>query len=173
MGSFSKNLALLLIGVWLGMALFFGAAVAPTVFNNDVAVGISREMRGAITGSLIRLIFKATYIFLGGAIFFLMVTSFGESRGAKGPRRALLCCILALGLNALDHLWIAEKMTKLRLQIDNPNPGASTAVLQAEWDGWHKKSEYVYKGAVIFGFLGGLLLLPSAAPAKASKGRKK
>lgn len=165
MGSFSKNLALLALGFWLGAAVLFAAVVAPTVFNPEVASGLSRNMAAAITSAILRRVYLLTYVTVGIATFFLLVASFGDAKGARGPRRALILCFLVLGLNAVSDLWIVNHMNKIRVQMANAEDG-NVANFKSEFDKWHKISTGVYGTAVVFGLVGALFLLPSVSAGK-------
>ncbi len=175
MGSFSKNAALLTLGFWLGCAIMFAAVVAPALFNPDVASGLSRPMAGAISGAILRRIYVITYACGGLAIFFLLIASFGELKGAKGPRRALIFCVLLIGLNALNDLWIHDRINKIRVSMANPDTGKAET-LREEFDRWHQVSTWVYGCAVLFGALAAISLLPGAAAGKSggkTQGSKK
>jgi len=166
MNSFSKNTALLALGLWLGCAIFFPAVVVPTLFNLDGAednpggvVGLSRPMAGAINGHLLRKLYVITYVEISVAIFFLGVASFGQG-GGIWPRRALALCVLVLGLNALNDLWIHDRITKLQLGITNA-PSGEAGALQKEFDLWHRASTGVYGGAVLVAGIAACCLIPA------------
>jgi hypothetical protein len=167
MGSFSKNIALLAIGLWLGAVALFAAVVAPTLFNTDVAF-LSRDMAGAISGAILRRIYLLTYLCIGLAAFFLTVCSFGEAKGARGPRRALLLCLLLLGLNAANDIWIHGHISRLRLQMANMEPGQAHG-LKKQFDTWHKTSVWIYSSSLACGTLAALFLLPSVAGGKSRR----
>lgn len=181
MGSFSKNVALLALGFWLGCVILFGAVVAPTIFSPDftpgaepehtgVLSGLSHDVAGAIIGTILRRIYLITYGAIGVAVFFLLMASFGEAKGAKGPRRALVLCLFVLAFNALNDYWITHKMSKIRLQMVN-NSKETKQMLKKDFDSWHKVSTRVYGTAVVFGLMATGLLLPSMAAGK-SKTKK-
>ena len=170
MGSFSKNMALLLIGFWLGSAVLFAAVVAPTLFNPNVVSGLSPSMAGAISGAILRRIYLITYICIGTSTFFLIMASLGE-KDARGPRRALLLCILILGLNALSDLWILDRMNKVKLAKANA-PFSEIGSLQKEFDRWHQISLWVYGGTILLGGLSAILLLPSVSGGRSKKSSK-
>ena len=153
-------MALLALGFWLGCALFFAAVVAPTLFNPDVVSGLSRSMAGAISGAILRWFFYITYICIGVSIFFLLIASFGNA--SKGARRALVLCVLVLSLNAVNDLWLRDRLNKIKLQKTNASE-AKAEVLQKDFDYWHNISVGVYGGAVFFGALSAIFLLPAGA----------
>ena len=170
MGSFSKNVALVALGFWMGCAILFVAVVAPTIFNADVASGLSRDMAASISSAILRRVYTITYIVVGIAAFFLLMASFAD-RGARGPRRALILCLLILGVNAFSHLWVVDKMNKIRVQMANVEQG-SVPALKETFNKWHKASEVIYGTAVAFGLLASALLLPGGVAGKTGKSRK-
>ena len=105
---------LLLVGVWLGAALFFSFAVAPSAF----AVLHARELAGAIVTRTIGI------VNVGGVIvsLLLLATAFVGRRAAT--KRALTLETVALTLLALatgvGHWIISARMQALRLSMGRP-----------------------------------------------------
>ncbi|MBI4024795.1 MAG: DUF4149 domain-containing protein [Verrucomicrobia bacterium] len=171
MGNFSKNAALLALGLWLGCALLFAGVVAPTLFNPNVVSGLSASMAGAISGAILRRIYVITYAGAGVAAFFLLIACLGEAKGARGPRRALILCTLALAFNATNDLWIHDRINKARVEMGNTD-GHRAEGLRATFNQWHKASRWVYGITVGCGALAAVLLLPPASPGKPKKSSK-
>ena len=187
MGSFSKNIALLALGFWLGCCILSAVVVAPTVFypngksSDDVhAAGttnsmISKEVAGSIMGKIFKRVYLIGYITLGTSIFFLLAASFGDPKIAKGPQRALVLCVLALGLNLASDWWISDQIYKVRSQIANADVSEGPR-LKKTLDQWHEASKYVSGAAVLFGIGAAICLLPAAhgggSKKPASKGKK-
>jgi len=165
MSGFSKNVALLALGFWLGCAVWFTVAVAPTLTNPAVASGLSHSMADAISGAILRRIYLATYIGVGIAAFFLLIASFGEGKGAWGPRRALILCLLALGLNAMNDVLIHDWINKVKVEMANPK-GNEMETLHRKLNQWHKASTWIYYGTMACGGLAAILLLPSGGRGK-------
>lgn len=156
------------IAFWLGCSVF-AVVTAQNLFSQGLdgpIGGLNRELAGAIAGTMFRDVYRITYICIGVAALFLLITSFGEAKGSKGPKRALILCFLVLGLNAVSDLYILEKVHKIKLAMVNPD-GARTATLKQEFDKWHTASTAVYGTAVIFGVLAAAFLLPTATGGKA------
>jgi len=159
-------MALLAIGFWIGCATFF-LLVTQILFNPDIVVGVSREIAGSISAAVLRRVFWITYLTGGTALFFLIVASFS---GGKWPRRALALCVLLLGLNALNDLWILDRLNKIKLQKTN---SGETPALKAQFELWHNISIGVYGAGMVMGGLAALCLLPAAgAPGKPKKSSK-
>lgn len=105
---------LLLVAVWLGGAVFFSAAVAPSAF----AVLPSRELAGALVARTLAI------LNVGGAALGLLLLA-GAFVGRKGVRLvALLAELLALaamtGAAFVGHFVIASRMAALRAQMGKP-----------------------------------------------------
>ena len=105
---------LLLVAVWLGGAVFFSAAVAPSAF----AVLPSRELAGALVARTLAILNVG-----GFAIGLLLLL--GAFVGRKGARLvALLVELLALaamtGAAFVGHFVIAARMASLRGQMGKP-----------------------------------------------------
>src|SRR5205809_5889031 len=76
--TFIRQLRLLLLGLWLGAAIFFGAAVAPALFNVLRGAGLANanELAGSVVTRLLGFINQA-----GVEIaLFLFVTAFFVNR---------------------------------------------------------------------------------------------
>ena len=90
--SVSARLAMILLGAWLGAAVFFSAVVAPAAFR----VLPSREMAGALVGAML------PYVFIAGTVIGIAAAAlrFGEPSGARrtlgvatGAGAALCCAV--------------------------------------------------------------------------------
>ena len=152
--------------------VFFAAVVAPALFDRNVAEGLSPAMAGAISGAILRHIYRITYATLGSALVFLFVAWIADFKGGKGVRRAFFLCALALGLNAAGHLWVLDRINEIKVRRENP--GRAQAVdIQREFDRWHQISKSVYAAAAACGALAALSLLPAGAavgkPRKSAK----
>lgn len=108
------SLRLLVVAVWLGGAVFFSAAVAPSAF----AVLPSREAAGALVARTL------TILNVGGLAAGLLLLA-GAFVGRKGARLwAWLLELLALaalaGATFAGHFLIAARMAALRAQMGRP-----------------------------------------------------
>jgi hypothetical protein len=105
---------LLLLGVWLGAAMFFSFAVAPSAF----AVLPARELAGAIVTRTIGI------VNVGGFVvgLLLLATAFAGRGAAK--KRAWMLEAVALALLVLatgvGHWVISARMQALRLSMGRP-----------------------------------------------------
>lgn len=105
---------LLLLGVWLGAAVFFSFAVAPGAF----AVLPARELAGAIVTRTIGIVNVGGFI-----ISLLLLVAAFAGRGAAA-KRAWMLEVVALALVALTtgigHWFIGARMQSLRLLMGRP-----------------------------------------------------
>jgi hypothetical protein len=107
---------LLLLGVWLGAAIFFSFAVAPSAF----AVLPARELAGAIVTRTIGIVNVGGFVIA----LLLLATAFARRRGAAATKRAWIVETLALALVALatatGHWVVAARMAALRVAMGRP-----------------------------------------------------
>src|SRR6185503_1138761 len=97
MTSFIRQLRLLLLGLWLGAAIFFGAAVAPALFNVLRGAGLANanELAGSVVTRLLASINR------GGVeiALFLFVTAFFVNRNRH--RFAQVAEMLSISIMAI------------------------------------------------------------------------
>src|SRR5204863_6391386 len=97
MTSFIRQLRLLLLGLWLGAAVFFGAAVAPALFNVLRSAGLvnANELAGSIVTRLL------SFINRGGIeiALFLFVTAFFVNRNRS--RFAQVAEVISIAIMAI------------------------------------------------------------------------
>jgi hypothetical protein len=102
---------LLLLGAWLGAAMFFSFAVAPSAF----AVLPARELAGAIVTRTI------SVVNVGGTLvgLLLLTTAFvGRSAAARRAWRLEVVALALLAVGAgIGHWVIAARMQALRLSM--------------------------------------------------------
>jgi hypothetical protein len=107
---------LLLLGVWLGAAVFFSFAVAPTAF----AVLPARELAGAIVTRTIGIVNVGGFV----VALLLLATAFARGRGAAATNRARAVEVFALALiavvTAAGRWVVAARMAALRVAMGRP-----------------------------------------------------
>jgi Domain of unknown function (DUF4149) len=107
-------LRLLLLGLWLGAAVFFGAAVAPTVFGvlRGAQLANSGELAGMMVQRLLAVINRGGF----EISLFLLVTGYFVSR--KESRLARFAEMISLAIMAImtgvGQWVIAARMSALR-----------------------------------------------------------
>lgn len=105
---------LLLLGVWLGAAVFFSFAVAPSAF----AVLPTREAAGAIVTRTIGIVNVGGF----ALALFLLATAFARRGTASRRAWALEVCALALVAvaTAVGHWVVGARMAALRVALGRP-----------------------------------------------------
>ncbi|HYG10912.1 MAG TPA: DUF4149 domain-containing protein [Pyrinomonadaceae bacterium] len=105
---------LLLLGMWLGAAVFFSFAVAPGAF----AVLPARELAGAIVTRTIGI------VNVGGCLVALLLLATAFARRGAATRRAWILEVIALALVALatgvGHWVVSARMAALRIAMGRP-----------------------------------------------------
>ena len=104
------------LGLWLGAAAFFSAAVAPAVF----AVLPTRTLAGAVVGRLLPAVFYSGML-IGVVIIALELAARG-SWNFRGRETAAAVMVAAC---AFAQLVIAPRIERIRLQIGGPLEGLS------------------------------------------------
>jgi hypothetical protein len=115
-----RILALFLLGVWLGAAIFFSAAVAPNVFS--VLRGAGLPNANALAGSIITRLL--TIINHGGfeiSIFLLVMSYFMTHGQEKWLRFAGMISLAIMAIMTGTGQWvIAARMSALRAAMQLP-----------------------------------------------------
>lgn len=105
---------LLLLGLWLGAAIFFGAAVAPALFGvlRGAGLGNANELAGTIVSRLLSIINRGGF----EISLFLFVTAFFVTRNVSRFRRFAEMISLAIMsiMTGVGQWVIAARMSALR-----------------------------------------------------------
>ena len=109
-----RVLRLLLLGLWLGAAIFFGAAVAPALFGvlRGANLANANELAGTIVTRLLSIINRGGF----EISLFLIVTAYFMTRNESRLRRfaeMISLAIMAI-MTGVGHWVIAARMTALR-----------------------------------------------------------
>ena len=103
-------LRLLLLGLWLGAAIFFGAAVAPALFSvlHGANLPNANELAGTIVSGLLAIINRGGF----ELSLFLIVTAYFMTRNESRLRRfaeMISLAIMAI-MTGVGHWVIAARM---------------------------------------------------------------
>jgi hypothetical protein len=167
MTSFIRQLRLLLLGLWLGAAIFFGAAVAPALFNVLRAAGLenANELAGSIVTQLLGFINRSGFE-IG---LFVFVTAFFVNRSRS--RLAQIAEVISVGIMAImtgvNHWFISARMAALRASMGSIDKIAPTDGRRVEFDYLHRYSVAAMGVAI----LAGLVAFLVASRASNSKNR--
>jgi len=109
-----RVLRLLLLGLWLGAAIFFGAAVAPALFAvlRGANLANPNELAGTIVSRLLSIINRGGF----EISLFLIVTAYFMSRNESRLRRFAEMISLAIMtiMTGVGHWVITARMVALR-----------------------------------------------------------
>ena len=154
-----KTISLLLLGLWLGAAIFFSAAVAPNVFGALRAAELpnASTLAGTVVARLLSIINQGGFE-IG---LFVLVISFFTTRGRKLlPRFAemLSLAIMAI-MTGLGHWVVGARLAALRvameLPVDKIDP---TDPRRIEFDSLHRYSVVMLSVAIISALIGFVLV---------------
>lgn len=154
MTSIVRQLRLLLLGLWLGAAVFFGAAVAPALFGVLRGAGLTNanELAGSIVTRLLGIINR------GGLeiALFLFVTAFFVNRYRS--RLARLAEVISIAIMAMmtgvSQFVISARMLELRQAMGAPIDQVSAIdPRRVAFDSLHRYSVMVMSVAMIAGLV--------------------
>ena len=120
MTSIVRQLRLLLLGLWLGAAVFFGAAVAPALFGVLRAAGLvnADELAGSIVSRLLGIINR------GGLeiALFLFITAFfvNRNRGRLARWAEVISLAIMAIMTGVSQFVISARMVELRRAMGTP-----------------------------------------------------
>ena len=153
MTEFVRQVRLLLLGLWLGAAIFFGAAVAPALFGVLRSAGLANanELAGSIVTRLLGVINRGGF----EIALFLFVTAFFVNR-----RRHLLAqvaevisiAIVAI-MTGVNQWVIAARMVALRAAMGTIDQTSPMDPRRIEFDSLHRYSVMVMSIAMIAGLI--------------------
>lgn len=153
MTSFIRQLRLLLLGLWLGAAIFFGAAVAPALFNVLRGAGLenANELAGSIVTRLLGFINRSGFE-IG---LFVLVTAFFVNRSRS--RLAQVAEVISVAIMAImtgvNNWIISARMTALRASMGSIDKIAPADGRRVEFDYLHRYSVAAMGVAILAGLV--------------------
>jgi Domain of unknown function (DUF4149) len=152
-----KQLRLLLLGLWLGAAIFFGAVVAPALFGVLRGAGLANanELAGSIVTRLL------SFINLSGLeiALFLLVTAFfvnGSRRRLAQVVEVISIAIIAI-MTSVNQWIISPRMLQLRASMGSIDQVDPANVRRVEFDLLHRYSVIMMAAAMIAGLIAFLI----------------
>ena len=152
-------LRLLILGLWLGAAVFFGAAVAPTVFGvlRGAQLANASELAGMMVQRLLAVINRGGF----EISLFLLVTGYFISR--KESRLARFAEMISLSIMAImtgvSHWIISARMLALRAAMQTPiDQVAANDPRRIAFDALHGYSVTAMGVAILAGLLAFLIM---------------
>ena len=167
MTSIVRCLRLLLLGLWLGAAVFFGAVVAPTVFG--VLRGVQLPNANELAGMMITRILAS--INRGGfeISLFLIVTGYFLSKNKSRLVRfaeMISLAIMAI-MTGVNHWIISARMQALRTAMQAPiDQIASSDPRRVAFDALHGYSVTAMGIAIVAGLMAFLIIARPKALAR-------
>lgn len=159
MSSIIRQIRVLLLGLWLGAAIFFGAAVAPTVFGVLRGAGLANagELAGAMVARLLRVINYGGF----EIALFLLVTAFFINRHRR--RLAQVAEVISLAIMAImtgvSQFIISARIQELRQALGGPiDQVPPTDPRRLAFDSLHRNSVRLMAIALIAGLLAFILM---------------
>ena len=145
-----RTVSLLLLGVWLGAAIFFSAAVAPSVFAvlRGAELANAATLAGSVVTRLLAIINKGGFE-IG---LLLLVISFFTTRGQRSLGRIAEMCSLAIMaiMTAIGHWVVAARLATLRAAMQLPiDQIAPTDARRIEFDSLHRYSVAMLGVAIV------------------------
>ena len=155
---------MLLLGIWLGAAIFFGAAVAPALFGVLRGAGLANanELAGSIVTRLLRIINQGGF----EIALFLFVTAFFINQNRT--RFARFAEVISLAIMAImtgvSHWIISARMLELRRAMGTPIDQVSPLdPRHVAFESWHRTSVTVMAVAIIAGLVAFVLMTMRSA----------
>jgi hypothetical protein len=149
-----RVLRLLLLGLWLGAAILFGAAVVPALFGvlRGANLANANELAGTIVTRLLSIINRGGF----EISLFLLVTAYFMTRNERRFRRfaeMISLAIMAI-MTGVGHWVIAAKMVALRAAMQGHiDQIALNDPRRIAFDGLHGYSVTVMGVAMVAGLM--------------------
>src|ERR1051326_8144133 len=106
--TFIQKLRTLLLGMWLGAAIFFGAAVAPALFGVMRGAGLvnANELAGSVVSRLLSFLNKGGF----EIALFALVTAFFVNRNQKLALRMVeVLSLLVMAIMSAVSQWVVTE----------------------------------------------------------------
>jgi hypothetical protein len=147
--TFIRQLRALLLGMWLGAAIFFGASVAPALFGVLRGAGLvnANELAGSVVTRLLSFLNK------GGLeiALFALVTAFFVNRNQRLIARTVeLLSLAIMAIMAGANQWVvAARMSALRAAMNGMiDQVPFTDPRRIEFDSLHRYSVLMFAIAI-------------------------
>jgi hypothetical protein len=152
MRTFLRVLCLLLLGLWLGAAIFFSAAVAPNLFSvlRGADLPNANELAGSIVTRLLAIVNRGGF----EIALFVIVVRFFAAQNQKALIRIgeMLSLAILVIMTGVSHWVISAKMLALRAAMQIPiDQVAPVDPRRVAFDNLHRYSVDVMGVAIIAG----------------------
>ena len=154
-----RRIRLLLLGLWLGAAVFFGAAVAPAVFGvlRGTQLSNANELAGMIVQRSLAVVNRGGF----EIALFLIVTGFFINR--RESRRLQFAEMISLAIMAImtgvSHWVISARMLALKVAMQAPiDQIAGNDPRRIAFDALHSYSVTAMGVAIVVGLVAFLIM---------------
>ena len=154
-----RRIRLLLLGLWLGAAVFFGAAVAPAVFGvlRGTQLSNANEVAGMIVQRSLAVVNRGGF----EIALFLIVTGFFINR--REARRLQFAEMISLAIVAImtgvSHWVISARMLALKAAMQSPiDQIAGSDPRRIAFDALHSYSVTAMGVAIVAGLVAFLIM---------------
>ena len=152
-------LRLLILGLWLGAAVFFGAAVAPTVFGvlRGAQLANANELAGMMVQRLLAVINRGGFEI---ALLLLVTGYFITKKESRVVRFAEMISLAIMAImTGVSHFVISARMLALRAAMQTPiDQIAANDPRRIAFDALHGYSVAAMGVAVVAGLLAFLIM---------------
>lgn len=161
--TFIRQVRVLLLGMWLGAAVFFGAIVAPALFGvlRGADLVKANELAGSIVSRLLGFLNKGGF----EVALFALVTAFFVNRNQKAVARGVEVLSLAIMaiMTGVSQWVITAKMVALRAAMNGAiDQVPLTDPRRVEFDSLHRYSTTVMMVAMLAGLIAFLVTTSSS-----------
>ena len=154
-----RNIGLLLLGLWLGAAIFFSGVVAPAAFSVLRAYQVQNyaEIAGGIVNRSLGVVNTSGFII--GVLLLLVVLLLKRQYGRTGFALQLLTLVLFTSLTAVGQWVVAARMRAIRAALTMPLDRLPvTDAQRMAFDNLHRYSVMALGIAIIAALIGYFLL---------------
>jgi hypothetical protein len=154
-----RNIAMLLLGLWLGAAIFFSGVVAPAAFGVLRAYQVPNfaEIAGSIVNRSLAVVNTSGFII--GVLVVLVVVLFKAQYGRTAFALQILALLVFTALTAAGQWIIAARMRAIRAALTMPLDRLPlTDPQRVAFDSLHRYSVTALGIAIIAALIGYLLL---------------
>ena len=152
--TFIRQLRVLLLGMWLGAAIFFGASVAPALFGvlRSERLVNANELAGSVVTQVLSFLNKSGF----EIALFALVTAFFLNRNQRLVARTIEVLSLAIMaiMTGVSQWIITAKMVALRAAMNGTiDQVPFTDPRRVEFDSLHRYSTTVMMVAMVAGLI--------------------
>ena len=171
MRKFLTIVSLLLLGLWLGAAIFFGAAVAPNLFNVLRGAGLANanELAGSIVTRLLAIVNSGGFEI---SLFLIIVRYFADRNPGLLTRLVEMITLAIMAIMTGISQWvISARMVALRAAMQVPiDQVANSDPRRVEFDNLHRYSVDVFGVAMVAALVAFIVMAMTSVSSPTNRG---